>query len=305
MYQPRNIFAGLLHVETSDIERKSALTEYPKVQTHSVELLDKLIHSEDTYFPKCEPDLEGGLGSIQGPEDPRLFWSHLGEPLIIYQSISPTNSELCRHFYIVDLRSIYSGAADIIADTVNPPPIRFKESVPIAYAGQSGFHKNWAPFTDANGDVFIHTRLTPQTIFKLKFNSSDSLPHFDSPPPDLINLEPVVRHPQEDENCVSIALRGVGKRRLHQSTPFVDVVLCRSEDVRSGLCDPDDVNNHLYMSIIHVQHQTSDFKIVYEPRIVTINSSFPFNYISISKPLVYCTTLLLAECNQFTNFDVV
>jgi hypothetical protein len=300
MYQPRTIFAGLLHFELADKKRRWNLREPPKSQVHDVLMLEKLIHSHDTYFPKCEPDPDGGLGSIQGPEDPRLFWSHIGEPLIIYQSISPANSELCRHFYIVDLRSIYPAVVDIIADTVNPPPIRFKESVPISYSGQSGFHKNWAAFTDTKGDVYIHTHLCPQTIFKLTVGNPDTLPNFDSPPYELLNLQPVIRYPDSTENCVTIAWRGLKKRRIHQSTPFLNVVLCRSENVLSGACDPDDPKNQIYMSMIHAQHVEPEQPNLYEPRIITINSTYPFNYISISKPLVFCmVTLVLAQRSPF------
>jgi hypothetical protein len=204
-------------------------------------------------------------------------------------------SELCRHFYIVDLRAIYPAVADIIGASINPPPIRFSQSVPITYAGQSGFHKNWAPFTAANGDVYIQTHIVPQTIFKVKTDDSHTLPNFDSQAHELINLEPVLRHPLDDENCLTIAFRGFRRKRLHQSTPFLDVVLCRSEDVRSGACDPDDPNNRVYMGLIHAQYHENPLPTLYEPRIVTMNSTYPFNFLSVSKPLVFCMTHLLAE----------
>jgi hypothetical protein len=297
LIQPRRIFAGLLHFGVSDPERRWDPTNNPIIRSHSVQRLDQLVHSEDIYFPKCEPDLQGGLSGNQGPEDPRLVWSHLGEPLVIYQSISPTNSELCRHFYVVDLRSIYPPVADIMFDTARPPPIRFIESVPLSYSGQAGFHKNWALFTNVEGDIFVHTRLAPQTIYKLKPESAISPPTFSSPASDLISLELIVHHPQEDENCVTIALRGIAKLRIHQSTPFVDVVLCTSADVYSGLCDPDDPANHLYMGVIHAQHAVRGTPW-YEARVVTLNSSLPFNYYSISKPLSYGTFFPLLHTNS-------
>ena len=288
MYQPRAIYGGLLHLPPiSDEENRWRLREHPQAQTHSALLLEDLIHSHETYFPKCEPEALDGLGTIQGPEDARVFWSHLGEPLMIYNSVSPKHSELCRHFYIVDLRAVYPAVAAIVGDTINPPPIRFRKSVPITYAGQSGFHKNWAPFTDANGDVYIQSHIVPQTIFKLR---TESLPSFDSQPADLISLDPVLRHPQEDENCLTIAFKGFRRRRLHQSTPFLDVVLCRSEDVRSGACNPDDPNNRVYMGLMHAQYHENPMPTLYEPRIVTMNATFPFNFLSISKPLAFGMT---------------
>jgi hypothetical protein len=297
---PTAIFAGLLHFE-SDPERRTAPRDYPMVHSHFIERLDTLVHSEDIYFPKCEPDLAGLLKGNQGPEDPRLSWSHLGEPLVIYNSVSAENSEHCRQFYIADLRTVYPAVADILSDTVNPPPIRFEESVPIAYNGLAGFHKNWALFTNVDGDIFVHTHLAPQTIYKLNIDSF--IPTFSSPPSQLVALEPIIQHPQEDENCITIALNSFKKRQFHQSSPFLDVVLCSSADVRSGLCDPDDPKNRLYMGAFHIQHVIRG-AAWYEPRIVTLNSSFPFNYVSISKPLLYCTTLPIPESGVFANSAV-
>jgi len=258
MVQPRHVVAGLLHVE-SDSERRWAPKESPIIRSHSVERL-QLVHSNATYFPHC--DLE--TNAIQGPEDPRLIWSHLGEPLMIYNSVAK-EANLCRQFYLVDLRSVY--VMDI-SDT--KPPIRFNESIPISYGGQEGVHKNWAPFTNSAGDVFFHIHLIPQTIYKLSQGV----------------LEWVIGHPPEDENCITIALEGMPKQRVHQSTPFLDVVLCRSTDVR---CDRDP-NNHVYMGVIHAQHIISNTRY-YETRVVTLNYSLPFNYISISKPMLYCMIL--------------
>ena len=299
MVQPRTIVASLLHVATSSPERRWAPRDSPRIQSHSLERLDQLVHSNATYFPKCEPDPERLFSTIQGPEDPRLIWSHLGEPLMIYSSTSPENSDLCRHFYLVDLRSVYHVVADIISETAEPAPMRFSESLPIAYPGQEGLHKNWAPFTNPAGDVFVHVHLVPQTIYKVKLGSSSSPPTFSSPD-NLVSLEPIVRHPPEDENCLTIALNDFPRQEIHQSTPFLDVLLCRSADVHSGLCDPNDPNNHVYMGVIHAQHLIQDTRY-YETRIVTLNFSLPFNYISISKPMLYCTTLLLAKYSLFAN----
>jgi len=264
--QPRHLVAGLLHL-SRDPQRRAAPKSSPRIQSHSNERMD-LVYSNATYFPKCESDRDGKTNSIQGPEDPRLIWSHLGEPLMIYHSVSPEDSDLCRHFYLVDLRRVYPVIGDIISKSVNPAPIRFPESLPIAYRGQEGIHKNWAIFTNKAGDVFVHVHLIPQTIYKIENT-----------------LEQVIRHPPEEENCITIALKEIPRRRIHQSTPFLDVVLCRSDDDE---CDGDDPNNHVYIGVIHVLHMISHTRY-YETRVVTLNYSLPFNYVSISKPMLYCT----------------
>lgn len=204
---------------------------------------------------------------------------------MIYNSISPVHSDLCRLLYLVDLRSVYPAVADILSS--NTPPIRFKESLPLAISDQQGQHKNWAPFTNPRGEIFIHVDLIPQTIYKLNYpDSSDSLPTFSSQASDLSILESVVSHTDE-QNCVALALKPVVKAEIHQSSPFVEVIRCTSADAQSGSCDSNNPDNRIYVGVIQARHRPSMF---YETRVLTLNSSFPFNYLSISKPLNYSTT---------------
>lgn len=291
--QPRAIVGGILRVE----EKGSAMRgrwdprNYPRTRSEwKVERLNRLIRSDDVRFPKCEPDPDDWFWNNQGPEDGRVFWSHLGEPLVIYHSISPTNSDLCRLMYLVDLRSVYTLFSEIVLRTVDPPPIRFTESVPLLIAGQNGMHKNWAPFTDSSGDVLIHVYLVPQTIYKLKSNSgtpSGSLPTFSSPASELAILEPFVMQEPDEWNCITAALNGSD---VHQSSPFLELILCTFADAHSGACNPNDPKNRMYIGIFHVMHPED--RSFYEPRLLTFESSYPYRYISLSKPLVYGMTLL-------------
>jgi len=290
--QPRAIVGGILRIEDegSALRGRWDPRHYPRTRSEwKIERLNRLIRSDDFRFPKCEPDPDNWFWNNQGPEDGRVFWSHLGEPLVIYHSISPTNSDLCRLMYLVDLRSIYTLLSEIVLRTVNPPPIRFTESVPLLIAGQNGMHKNWAPFTDSSGDVFIHVYLVPQTIYKLETNtaSSRALPTFSSPASELSILEPFVMQEPDEWNCLTVALNGSD---VHQSSPFLELILCNYADARSGACNPNDPKNRLYIGVFHVIHPED--RSFYEPRILTFESSFPFNYVSLSKPMVYGMTLL-------------
>lgn len=291
--QPRNIIAALVDGpnSTTGYSTRWFPKEYPRIESHSTERLDKLVHSTDTFFPKCES--MPWYTNNQGPEDGRLSWTHLGEPLLIYISISPTHSDLCRILYLVDLRSVYQPLENLLAETIQSTPIRFPHSVPLLYQNQTGFNKNWAVFTNRAGEIFIHTDLVPQRIYRLRLpDPPNSLPTFSSPLSDLSLLEPIATHSSHNENCVSIVLGGIGTKGrpyepwLHQSTPFLDTVLCTSADVHSGLCDTKDPANHIYIGLIHGLHRERD--LYYERRILTLNYSSPFNYISISKPLMYC-----------------
>lgn len=283
--RPRSILASLLHVpefhpSTQDRTppRTPAVLKAPWVTR-----LSKVVRSDDIHYPKCDP-LNEWLHGLQGPEDARIFWSSLGEPLLIYNSISPDNSDLCRVMYLSDLRTAFPNVRNILSETTDPARIRFKEPVPLILPDQEGTQKNWAPFTAPNGDVFFHITLIPQHIYKLAL--TNPIPTVSSPGSDLRHfLEPVVTHARGKSNCLSVALP---RQKVHQTSPFLDVILCTSTDVRSGSCNPDDPRNHLYMGIINVVHNHLD-PYFYEGRILTLNYLSPFNYVSLSKPIGYST----------------
>jgi hypothetical protein len=305
--RPRWILGALLDLTDSEFEA-SARLRWPMSsdftnECHSVERLGALIHSDEVFFPKCSewafPDV--WFRNVQGPEDPRLFWSHLGEPLMIYNSISAEHSDLCRNIYFVDLRTVYAPVGDLLSTIAEPGPIRFPESVPLLYLDQIGFPKNWAPFTDTDGEVYFHTDLIPQIIFRLKL-SSDSSPTFSTPADRLPALELAINS-SSSENCIT----WVGNRppnpdfRVHQSTPFLDVVFCTYTDVVSGSCNPNDPANRLYIGLIHIIHPDR----FYERRIVTLNSTYPWNYVSISKPLIYSKfSTFLSPPSTFIHLEI-
>src|SRR5277367_24318 len=279
----RTVFASILDVaeQRSPVPRTEP-RNYPLIQSHSLNRLDDLVFSDHNSFPEC--DMYPIFRNIQGPEDGRLFWSSLGEPLMIHNSPSPKNSNLCRVLYLVDLRVVYPILRDIIS-----APIRFDRSVALLIPGQDGIHKNWAPFTDSVGDVFVHVNLIPQTIYKLNTPIAD-LPTYSSPASDLLpTLEPVVFQTLEEPNCIRSILNDVDWEAIHQASPFIEVILCTSAEVRSRECDPNDPANRLYVGVLHVQDK-SRWPTFYEPRIMTLNSSAPFNYVSVSRPLFYSSS---------------
>ena len=290
--RPRAILASLLHVPEfhPGTKDRAPPRHHPMLQAPWVTRLGGVVRSDNIHFPKCDPMPEWFHG-LQGPEDARIFWSSLGEPLLIYNSLSPEHSDLCRVMYMSDLRVSFPNVGSILSDTPNQAPIRFHEPVPLILPGQEGIQKNWTPFTNANGDIFFHITLIPQHIYKLVL--TNPIPTFSSPASDLHHfLEPVVTEPREKANCLSIALAG---QKVHQSSPFLDVILCTSIDVQSGLCDPKDPNKHRYMGIINVMHNHLD-PFFYEGRILTLNYLPPFNYVSLSKPLGYSRNLYSSFC---------
>lgn len=291
--QPEWVTAALLHLsESEDVVHTRIrwdLNGDTSNQGHSLQRLDGLIHSNDTYFPKCDNGngFDWWFRDMQGPEDPRLFWTHIGEPLIVYNSISAANSDICRHMYLVDLRSVYSVVKEKLSSVSDSCPIRFPESVPLLYANPATIEKNWSPFSNSAGDIFLQTHAIPQRIYKLKI--SPSLPNFNSALTDLSILE-LVAEDTSDKNCIALAANHPQHDdfKVHNSTPFIEVVLCTFMDVILGVCDASDPANRLYIGLIHIKHPERR----YERRIVTLNSTIPWNYVSISKPLMFCTSPL-------------
>jgi hypothetical protein len=289
--QPRQLIAGILDiVDDLDPKRRWIPGEYPKSVSHSVQILENLVHSHDTQSPKCEPDPLGLFYNNQGPEDGRLVWSHLGEPLLIYHSISPKHSKFCRGFYLVDFRTVYPAFEHVLSPHSLSPPIRFPGSVPLSFAGQEGLHQAWSLFTDYAGQVLIHVNLVPQKIYKLRLDnySADSLPTISSPASDLVTLDPIIID-TEERNCLTLALTRFTKDEIHQSgSPFIELVLCTSSGIKASSCDPNNPGNRAYIGVIEAQHGQD--AIFHETRIVLLNSSYPFNYIGVSKPLKYSTS---------------
>lgn len=287
--RPRWIIAGLLNLSQPDEDARDrfrwSLTESTNNPCTSVHRLPKLVHTENTLLPKCDHDVWPDIWfrNVQGPEDPRLFWSHLGEPLLIYNSISADNNNLCRHMYLVDVRSALPETM-LHGLWFDPKvPIRFADSVPLLYEHQRGFQKNWVPFTNDEGELFIHTDLIPQTIYRLR--DSVSYPNFHSHPNELNCLDLAINGTADTPNCLTGAMNKPlsDDFRVHQSTPFLDLVLCTLPEVVSGRCDPNDHRNRLYIGLIHVVHPGK----LYERRIITLNSTRPWNYVSVSRPVAY------------------
>jgi hypothetical protein len=291
--RPRSTFAALL-----DFPPDADVHPNSNFEAYSMSPLELLANSKQNVFENCNTNgLEFWYRNMQGPEDPRIFRSHLGEPLLIYSSIGAANSGLCRQLYIVDLRVVYPALREALesgTESTDPAPLRFNHSVPLLYANQTGLQKNWAPFTNTAGELFIHTDLIPQRIYKLNFPARP-LPDFSSLAVDLPLLEPVPCSSVGD-NCLVSALTGERGMppdgpwvpfAIHQSTPFLEVVLCTFAEVLSGVCDEDNSANRLYIGLIHLVHNPMKPKH-YERRIVTLRSTSPFEYLSVSKPLMYC-----------------
>ena len=108
VYQPRDLIASLFEdTYNNELYRESRFypPNEPDITAFSEQILDELILSADIYIPKCNVKEYKWYRNIQGPENGRLFWTQLGEPLV-YLSNSPRTAIFVGH-YISSISEVF------------------------------------------------------------------------------------------------------------------------------------------------------------------------------------------------------
>ena len=237
--------------------------------------LDTLIQLGDPFvFQNCGVD-EPGLSFrySPGPDSPRLFWSDLGEPLLLYHSNPPDwGMNYCRIPYLVDMRAVYPELKNVLDAISHDPPIRFSESVMLFHGGQDIVEKGWSLMTDMlTGEAYFHRNLIPQTISHFNVTTQTIGPPFRAAA-------------NRKENCLLRKLDWTRSYQddefsVHQAGPVMRFTLCNR-----GECKPN-IHNTVHVSLIHRLFTTNGK--FFERRVITFNTTYPFNYISVSKPTFY------------------
>ena len=217
--------------------------------TNEVNTLLPLSTSSNHTFPSCGTEAPGKFYlNVQGPEDPRVFWSALGEPLLLYNSHSERFQDRhCRVMHIVDLRSIYPLLEEILEDLQDrPPPIRFPNSLAIEEEDQYYIEKNWLMFSDMLDPqaIYFHRNLAPRHLSQWSYQTHQLMPSIHESTEDL-----------EANNCLHRLLPLTHQPKdihvsLHQTTPPVWVVLCNRGD-----CSPS-IHNTVIVTLGHWSHKT-------------------------------------------------
>ena len=246
------------------------------VQGKSIEKLTRGLvdFSGISDFGNCD---DNGFGHwyrhTPGPEDPRLFYTGTGAPLMIYNAPGKENTGRCRQQYLIDLRDVYPPVETVSSRSFGTRLwTSGDKSIGLVRPAQTEIEKNWAPFTVHDGHLYMHTDLVPQRVDRVV--------------PGQENLISVVDNPSYD-NCLSRALndtRPDGDAQLHQASPLLHVLLCRRTDPKCTLKSA----KSLLLGLVHIRHYPwTGPGSYYERRIVTWNPSPPFAYHSFSKPLAY------------------
>ncbi|GAA5874931.1 hypothetical protein JCM1840_007154 [Sporobolomyces johnsonii] len=202
-----------------------------------------------------------------GPEDPRLFFTNDGQPLLIY-SQTGRSPNICRALFVIDARVVIPGLSKALQKAGWNAPIRFAEQTDLIRENQFNIEKNWSPFLGENDELFFHVSLVPQQIYKYVPNLT------------LRPLDPLA----PSHNCLTDVIGpDMNRVHLHHATPLLRATLCAR-----GECKPD-VHNTVLMGMIHVKYHPLPY-LHYVRRLVTWNVTSPYEYLSVSKPLTFSGT---------------
>ncbi|KAL6249282.1 hypothetical protein RBB50_004345 [Rhinocladiella similis] len=135
-------------------------------------------------------------------------------------------------------------------------------------APYNAIEKNWFPFWDRQGHIYIHHDIFPQRVFsKLSLDGSGG--------PDLAALAQPA-----DQTCMERYFPKVGKtlESIHQATNSLLVTMCNRND---SSCQ-DNATNTFIMTLF--QHKTFySYHSVYEPYVILFSQDAPFAIHAISK----------------------
>ncbi|EXJ78798.1 hypothetical protein A1O1_09200 [Capronia coronata CBS 617.96] len=212
-----------------------------------------------TSGPHCTGDLEY-VSNNDGPHDARVFYG----PAAPYTVYGSNSAYTCFGQWMQDLRFLVDwGTAPVVdwgfrtaRDLQRPAPYHPME-------------KNWFPFWDSHGQIYIHHDLSPQRVFSKLPMDGDSavqdLGSFARPSDDFCMAKYMPTTKRSSES-------------IHQATNSLLVTLCARAD---RACRVDKTNTYI-MTLF--QHKTFDaYHSVYEPYLMLFRQDPPFDIRAISK----------------------
>lgn len=197
-----------------------------------------------------------------GPHDARMFHGPQ-RPYILYNQQSKFN---CIGQWIHDARRLvdYGGSPPQNASE------RFFYPTNLQKVGGKyrGIEKNWFPFWDSNGTLYLHYTITPQRKFaKLEDDGSVGT-----------DLGPVAA--AHDNACLEKLmpkLQDTGLEWIHQATNALELTMCKRSD---PTCESNDENTFI---ITLFQTKTFYAHGQYEPYFLLFKRTAPFEIYGISK----------------------
>ncbi|KAK9428668.1 hypothetical protein V1505DRAFT_202726 [Lipomyces doorenjongii] len=198
----------------------------------------------------------------QGHTDPRVFFSPMGEPLMVVGTNGRSN---CMGQYVVDLRTMIPGLSQKM--NLTNIPVRYSDLTELRRDDMREIEKNWVLLYDENNEEYVHQDLTPRSISK-GVNGSNILPV------SAQELPECMRSPLKDFSKTEDAVN-----EYHQATNSLRVTMCEFP------CVPT-IHNTVLVSIVHIKYKNI-YELFYRRYAMIMNVTAPFDVIGRTNNLMF------------------
>ena len=225
---------------------------------------------QSTVSTHCDGDL-AFFNLTKGPHDARVFQGP-DHPFVIYGSQSQYN---CFGLWIQDFRRLvdWSQTPDTTGKFFWPTELPRPRGQP-----NHRLEKNWFPFWDKNGEMFLHYDIFPKRTFaKIHFDGKDKADG-------LVGEDLAPLSATNDAICMEKYMPPVRSivEFIHQATNSLAITLCKHSDPD---CRKTDENTYIFTIF---QFKSFYGHGVFEPYVMLFKQMAPFEVYAISsKPFWY------------------
>ncbi|KAK9479740.1 hypothetical protein V1514DRAFT_346612 [Lipomyces japonicus] len=205
------------------------------------------------------------LTMAQGHTDPRIFFSPLGEPIMI---VGTNGKHNCLNQWIVDLRMFVPELSKKM--DIEHVPIRFKRFTELTRPDLQEVEKNWFFLFDQNNTSFIQHETEHRSISPLQ------------PLPGVNNRN--LANPKIVPQCITELTKTFKDKKnmandIHQGTNSLRVTLCDFP------CVPT-IHNTVLVELMHVKYKYR-LELYYKRFAIIMNATVPFDIIGRTQSLMY------------------
>lgn len=231
----------------------------------------QILPAASSITDKCNKKLDAFNYEV-GPHDARAFMGPGGRPYMIWGSPSP---HACMGMWMQDLSRLYY--FDYLAPLDKNAPF-FQPTALDRPPPYGALEKNWFAFWDRNDEMYMHYDLYPKRVFA-KINATGGIGQ---------DLAPLSR--AHDDACMAQHMPKIkhpAHERIHQATNSIMVTLCNynsPDGTQNNACFETEQNTFI-LTIFH--HKTSFLHDVYEPYVMLMKRTAPFEIHAIGKKSIW------------------
>ncbi|KAK9454727.1 hypothetical protein V1511DRAFT_521856 [Dipodascopsis uninucleata] len=206
------------------------------------------------------------MALIQGHSDPRVFFSPVGEPLMIVGTNGKAN---CLNQWVIDLRALVPHLSKEMR--IEHVPIRYGKLTEMPRDKYNEIEKNWFIMWDERYVGYVQHETERRSVQLWQPKSRTDLRNVAKPAPKCVtNLLQKYDDPSKFANDI------------HQASNSLRVTLCDFP------CIPT-IHNTVLIEIMHVKYKNW-LELYYRRYVVVMNATAPFNIIGRTSNLMYAGT---------------